>query len=114
MQVKAMVICHLVSIRIITVIAEKRRHWWGFGEVGTLCTASGSFDGATAIENGIKIPQRLKVEPPRDPATSDLGTNPSKLKLASQRDLTPIFLITIASRQKQPTDEETVISTVGY
>jgi hypothetical protein len=45
---------------------------------------------------------------PHDPATSVLSTNPSKLKLASQRDLTPIFLITIASRQRQPTDEETM------
>lgn len=109
MQVKAMVICRPVSVRIMTMFAERRRPWWGFGEVGTLCTANGSFTGATAIENSISLPQRLKLELPHDPATPVLGTNPSKWKLASQRDLTPIFLITIASRQKQATDEETML-----
>lgn len=105
MQVKAMMACHVLSIGMITMFSERRRRWWDYGEVGTLCTANGSFDGATAIGNSIKIPQRLKIELPHDPATSVLGTNPSELKLASQRDLTPIFLITTANRQKQPTDE---------
>lgn len=37
--------------------AERRSHWWCFGEVGTLCTANGLFDGAAAVENSIKIPK---------------------------------------------------------
>lgn len=72
-------------------VFRKEKALMGPGEAGALGTASGPFDGATAIENSIKIPQRLNIELPHDPATSVLGTNPSELKPASQREISHPF-----------------------
>lgn len=60
-------------------------------KLGPCEPANGSLDGATAVENSIKIPQRLNIEQPHDPATSVLGTNPSELKPASQRGISHPF-----------------------
>ena len=62
-------------------------------------------NGVAAMENGMEVPEKLKIQLPCDPAILLLGIFPKELKSGAPRDIsTTIFitaLLTVAKMWKQ-------------
>lgn len=64
-----------MGMAIIKTSANNKR-WQGYGESETL----GNITGTTAVEYGVAVLQKLRIQLPHDPATPPLGINPAEPK----------------------------------
>ena len=99
---------HFTPVRMATnKKTGDKKGWWGCGEKGTLVQCWWECKLVQPLwETVQRFFQKLKIEPPYDPAILLLTMHLKEMKSLSQRDIcTPMFtaaLFTIANTWKQP------------
>ena len=106
MQIKTTMRYHLTLVRMAIIKKTINKCWQGHEKRETSGTVGGMQTGAATVENSMKIPQKLNIELPYDPAIPLLDIYPTKIKTLIRQDICTLhvhFSITYNGQDKEAT-----------